>query len=79
MARPRYFQVKTTNTVHKVSDGVPRNPCSGGVMPTAVSRASTTPVRGCSSWNQTTPAITSATTYGTKMTVRSSPRPRIGG
>ena len=35
MARPRYFQTSTTKTVARVSDGVPRNPCSGGVKPAA--------------------------------------------
>ena len=69
--------MSTTKTVGRASDGVPRKPCSGGVSPTVVRCASTTPYCGCSSWNQMTPAITSATTYGTKTIVRSSPRPRI--
>ena len=56
---------------------MPRKPCSGGVSPTALISPSMTPDSGWSSWYQTTPAITSASTYGTNTIVRSSPRPRI--
>ena len=36
-----------------------------------------TPYSGCRSWNHTTPAMTSESTYGTKIMVRSTPCPRI--
>ena len=78
MARPRYFQVSTTKTVHEREVGVPRQALlRGREMPTAPRIVSTTPYCGWSSWNQTTPAITSDSTYGTKTIVRSRPRPRI--
>ena len=62
MASPTYFQVNTTKTVPRARPGVPRKPCSGGVSPMARISPSTTPDSGWSSWYQTTPAITSATT-----------------
>ena len=76
-ARPRYFQVSTRSTIHRAYSGVPSQPCSGGVSPIRAVKASMKPYCGCSSWSQTTAAMTSASTYGTKMIVRSRPWPRI--
>ena len=57
--------------------GCRASPARGRRCRPTPSSVSTTPYCGWSSWSQTTPAITSDSTYGTKMMVRSRPWPRI--
>ncbi|CAM5791452.1 hypothetical protein CPER28S_02837 [Cellulomonas persica] len=52
-------------------------PCFGPLNPTLESTVSMMPSFGTNIWYQMTPAMTSDSTYGTKMIVRRIPWPRI--